>query len=649
MIYNWTQIGIKEITSLYLYKQMATPSDLTNETIIRPKDVSETMRYGADIEVDMFTYMTTGPGRFALGSESAMVQAFFSTVSDLSWMEPGKAYKKADLISHLQLDPKSDRITIRQVELADAASDYWQRSYIWNSGLFKLSDDVTFTIDAEGKRSINNYSVRPFNEDFDFEGGGIIAAVANSVLEAGIDPWKIGRKVNINFVDGGMQTKTYTAADISSETLRHISHVVSGAVHMTSGHIGLAAIQAQLWDGGVTKYLYKDKAIIYGTPDSDVLSEAQLNDLPLVSQLKSYGQSNGVALIADGGNDTLTGGSKSDYLQGGSGADTLEGKDGADYLEGGADADTYVLQTGLTGIDTLVDSGSNTLQVGGKTVSGAFAQVAGMGGDIYYSADKSYQLRKAENGVWRLSAKNAGTGQYSAVADLKNWKDGDYGLSIGAPTQEPERVPAVVYPNSVAYLAMDGAAAPKGVTFGGGTKSDSFNGSAHDDVITTGGGLSNYVMAFSGDDMVVGGDGRDFIRTGQNASSPTFKDNDIGFGGEHRDVLMGGGGDDQLWGEYIDSANEAAGADSGEYGDWVSGELGNDTINGSKKGDVLFGGAGRVTFGSRLGCKSLRQRPLQAHHLQRRAQTNPAPHAPSMRLAGVNGLEEGMASGRGFL
>jgi Ca2+-binding RTX toxin-like protein len=85
------------------------------------------------------------------------------------------------------------------------------------------------------------------------------------------------------------------------------------------------------------------------------------------------------------------------------GADTLEGKDGADYVEGGADADTYVLQTGLTGIDTLVDSGSNTLQVDGKTVSGAFAQVAGMGGDIYYSADKSYQLRKAEGGVWRSS------------------------------------------------------------------------------------------------------------------------------------------------------------------------------------------------------------------------------------------------------
>lgn len=192
--------------------------------------------------------------------------------------------------------------------------------------------------------------------------------------------------------------------------------------------------------------------------------------------------------------NTLTGASKEDHLYGGSGADTLEGKDGADYLEGGADADTYVLQTGLTGIDTLVDSGANTLQVGGKTVSGAFAQVAGMGGDIYYSADKSYQLRKAENGVWRLAAKNAGTGQYSAVADLKNWKDGDYGLTIGAPTQEPERV-ELLYPNSNAYLAFDGAGAPRGVSFAGGNMSDSFNGTAYSDVITTGGGNGNYVNA----------------------------------------------------------------------------------------------------------------------------------------------------------
>ena len=215
-----------------------------------------------------------------------------------------------------------------------------------------------------------------------------------------------------------------------------------------------------------------------GTQDLRFRDEASKTDIRIDAGGLTTGDDNRKKFhFGDDKANTLTGASKEDHLYGGSGADTLEGKDGADYLEGGADSDTYALQTGLTGIDTLVDSGANTLKIDGKTVSGAFAQVAGMGGNIYYSADKSYQLRKAEEGVWRLSVKNESTGQYSAVADLKGWKDGDYGLTIGAPTQEPERVPAVVYPSSVAYLAMDGAAAPKGVTFGGGNKSDD-----HDDM-----------------------------------------------------------------------------------------------------------------------------------------------------------------------
>ena len=84
MIYDWTQIGIKEITNLFLYNQISTPSNLTNEAIIRLKDVSDTVRYGSDIQVDMLTYMTTGPGRFALGSESSLVQTFFSITNNLS-------------------------------------------------------------------------------------------------------------------------------------------------------------------------------------------------------------------------------------------------------------------------------------------------------------------------------------------------------------------------------------------------------------------------------------------------------------------------------------------------------------------------------------------------------------------------------------
>ena len=297
-------------------------------------------------------------------------------------------------------------------------------------------------------------------------------------------------------------------------------------------------------------------------------------------------------LYGGAGGDTLSGQGGADYLEGNDGDDILDGGAGGDTLLGGDGNDTYRLQTGSDGIDTITDTqGANVIEVNGTAVKGAFSLVEGMGGDIYYSTDKAYQLRTTVDGVWRLSAKDAGTGQYAAVADLKGWKDGQFGLSIGAPVSKPERV-ELLYPNSNAYLAFDAAAAPKGVYFAGGTKSDSFNGSAYSDVITTGGGNSNYVNTFSGDDMVVGGTGREFIRTGANAVGTNTTDNDIAFGGDGSDVLMGGAGDDQLWGGFDNGENATTGADSGDRGDWLSGELGNDILNGSRRSDVIFGGAG---------------------------------------------------------
>lgn len=297
-------------------------------------------------------------------------------------------------------------------------------------------------------------------------------------------------------------------------------------------------------------------------------------------------------LYGGAGGDTLSGQGGADHLEGNANDDILDGGAGGDTLLGGADNDTYRLQTGSDGIDTITDTqGTNVIEVNGTAVKGAFSLVEGMGGDIYYSADKAYQLRTTVDGVWRLSAKDAGTGLYAALADIKGWKDGQFGLTIGAPISKPERV-ELLYPNSNAYLAFDAAAAPKGVYFAGGTKSDSFNGSAYSDVITTGGGNSNYVNTFSGDDMVVGGTGREFIRTGANAVGTNTTDNDIAFGGDGSDVLMGGAGDDQLWGGFDNGENATTGADSGDRGDWLSGELGNDILNGSRRSDVMFGGAG---------------------------------------------------------
>ena len=118
MTYDWTQLGIKEITNLFLYGDINTPSNRINDAIIRPKTDTKA------IDVSMASFMATGPGRFALGSQSAMVEAFFSTATDLSWMVVGVEYTKAELRSHLGLPVESDEINIKQVLLNDLSGDY---------------------------------------------------------------------------------------------------------------------------------------------------------------------------------------------------------------------------------------------------------------------------------------------------------------------------------------------------------------------------------------------------------------------------------------------------------------------------------------------------------------------------------------------
>lgn len=414
-----------------------------------------------------------------------------------------------------------------------------------------------------------------------------------------LDPSNIGRKVPIIFTGEitGKQDLTgedWYALEISHSLSQIGKQPDDWLIKWPVGGVDFTALMIQFAIAGIVDYKDSAGRFIYYDGISPT-NDGTLNAEDGLGKVNSRGTlyDGAVALIGGGGNDQLNATDKNDELYGGTGDDTLDGKAGSDYLEGGTGNDTYLLQTSSDGIDTIADSqGANIIKIDGTTVTGAFSLAEGMGGTIYYSADKSYQLRTMAEGVWRLSVKNASTGQYAAVADLKGWDNGDYGLTKDAVDAAPERIAPILYPNSNAYLAFDAAAAPKGVTFGGGNKSDSFNGSNYSDVITTGGGLSNYVSTFTGDDMVVGGEGRDFIRTGSNVVSTTVTDNDIAFGGDESDVLMGGSGDDQLWGGFDNGENTATGADSDSRGDWVSGEVGNDLLGGSHRSDVMFGGAG---------------------------------------------------------
>ena len=69
--YQWNQLGINEITSLFLYGQTNKPSDLRSEVVIRPSGVNP-----IPVEMDEVSFMATGPGRFANASQITLVQAF---------------------------------------------------------------------------------------------------------------------------------------------------------------------------------------------------------------------------------------------------------------------------------------------------------------------------------------------------------------------------------------------------------------------------------------------------------------------------------------------------------------------------------------------------------------------------------------------
>jgi Ca2+-binding RTX toxin-like protein len=220
--------------------------------------------------------------------------------------------------------------------------------------------------------------------------------------------------------------------------------------------------------------------------------------------------------------NTLNGSDNAELLYGGAGNDTLTGNGGNDYLEGGQGNDTYLLQT-TGGIDTILDhGGSDQIQIDGAAVSGAFSRPAFDDGKIYYSADKAYELRMMLGETWRVSARDAGTGEYRAVADIDGWLPGEFGITKG--TASPVDRVSLSFQTSLAYMNMNGSAATQGVQFDGGSKSDSFSGSSHSDVINTGDGRSNYVLANGGDDKVQGGDSLDFIRTGANGTSTTVSD-----------------------------------------------------------------------------------------------------------------------------
>jgi hypothetical protein len=243
-----------------------------------------------------------------------------------------------------------------------------------------ISDDARFVVKPTGERYITNFAIEPrddIQDDFDFTGGGRLTNLGNSIIVPKIDPFGIGRTLDIDYVEPDVPRVTYRLSDYQADVVKRDSFQGGNLLKLKSD---IETLVDDLFDSGVTRFIENNKPILYGTNNSDSLSGEVLFTNPTAYPTLTSRRDNGVIVIGGDGDDTLTGTSianavdeiyggngndelggfvgddklfgesGNDTLFGGRGQDRLDGGDGDDELNGGLDDDFLI---GGKGNDTL--------------------------------------------------------------------------------------------------------------------------------------------------------------------------------------------------------------------------------------------------------------------------------------------------------
>lgn len=473
-----------EIMSQYLYGSLTPPSNFLSESMMRADSARST------INVDRTEFMTSGAGRFDNAYMLGIVKAFFTSKdADLSANGTEKRFSITELLSALGMPGPGKGTTekvYQQYNFSDGNNDYVERSFIYNTSHFKLNDSAVFVVDEFGQRKIENFSLRHFNDNFDYESSNFIAGMTNRYSESQTDPSRIGRVVDIN-IRGEYATRTYSDSDYSSDVARYIREFNPIRPELLPG---VNSLFESYWNNGITRFMDGDRPLFYGTSADDIQSGFR----PSSFQREFMG--NGVTYLAGDGDDKVFGTTYNDKLIGGAGNDGLNGREGNDELYG----------------DGLEDasSGGNDELFGGEGADKLFGGAGndklsgGNGNDVLYGEFKSSELASGND---TLSGGNGND---------------------------------ILYGDSERYSSLDGDDILNGnagddILYGGGG-SDILNGGTENDILY--GDLLNPLEG--GNDQLLGGDGDDQLFGGAG--------DDILSGAAGNDFLYGGFGDDELSG-----------------------------------------------------------------------------------------------------
>lgn len=317
-------------------------------------------------------------------------------------------------------------------------------------------------------------------------------------------------------------------------------------------------------------------------------------------------------LIGLGGNDTLYGGLGNDTLSGDEGNDLLVGGAGADLMMGGSGSDTYVvddagdvvIDTGTTGIDTVIAARSMVVPIGiervilqgrvglavtgrdsHETITGTVGadRISARGGNDVIAGGAGNDVLDGGNGNDVL---DGGIGANQLLGGLGDDRliansSSDY-LSGGAgnDTYDVLRgVPRIIEASGggIDTVRLRGSlnglwvnvenavlVARGNFTLAGNSSDNKLWGNAD----------ANILAGRAGHDQLFGGLGADYL-AGEIG-------NDLLDGGQGKDRLNGGLGNDTLLGQ--------------DGADYLIGDAGNDRLSGGAGRDLLSGGAGADTF-----------------------------------------------------
>jgi hypothetical protein len=121
---SWQNLTPDVMTNLFLYGQLTTPPEIFDRITHDVGTASDTT-----VQLDMFSFMSTGPGRYALPSLAPFVQAFFTGSAPALQ----GSFTAAQLIALGKATASDFTFSIQQYQIDPSSSDYPLRTYIYNT------------------------------------------------------------------------------------------------------------------------------------------------------------------------------------------------------------------------------------------------------------------------------------------------------------------------------------------------------------------------------------------------------------------------------------------------------------------------------------------------------------------------------------